>query len=234
MLLQHRRFRNPLYAMFGGAGRTNLALRRSVRRRRAVPSFNKRVKRIINRGKEKKYHDVTIATSVPISGTSHVASLSLIADGDTDLTRDGEEVRIASIEGCVSVINDADVTADTIYRFIIYRANINIEGVAPAVAEILQSDNVLSLVHRDTKGDYTIYLDKWGIIQPATTTADTHRKIFRFKRIFKTPKLLTFDGSTSAIDDAEKGHWFAILMSNQTTGNQPTWASEIRLRFYDS
>ena len=197
------------------------------------PTFNSRVKKVINRGKEKKIKDTQIGpTSTPVDGTSTIAALNLIAQGDDFDERDGEEIRITKIEMRMHIFNSASAVADTIYRVIVLRANRNVDGVMPSVEAIIETDEVDTHQNRLNRGDYTFLYDKWGILPVATTSGDIHRRILKFSKTFKKPKLATYDVAGATIGAVEKGGLFVILMNDQAT-NKPTYEANFRVTYVD-
>lgn len=100
-------------------------------------NFSKKVNKVVMKQSEKKYWDVaTTAVSVDITGS--ITDLTSIAQGDTDQTRDGDQLYLRSIKGKAQ-IQVADTT--NIVRFIIFQwyMDTNVVGSAPTVSQILQS-----------------------------------------------------------------------------------------------
>ncbi len=221
-------------------------IRSAFRRARATPqpnpftqmgrrpqTFGARVKKIINRSKELKFVETDTSTNTPIGGTGLVILISGIAEGDTSLTRDGEVAEIASIELKVKLQGDADAIAGSENRIILVRAVKNIEGVLPSIDEVLATDSTFSFPDQDSRGDFKIYLDRTVLQQSPNVATHTRISYFEYYKRFKTPLKITFDGANATIADAERGHWFIILLTNVGTGLQPTFRVASRIRFID-
>lgn len=205
---------------------------RGAKGRAAPPgaTFNSKVKRVINRNKERKLRDFGLATTTPIAGTSLVSLISGIPTGNTDVDRDGNEILITGLEMNLRVMNDADVVASATYRVIIFRANKNIEGAVPGILELLEVDEVFEHTQHDTRSDFTIIYDKIGTINAAVTAADRNAHILRYKKFWK-PKKCTYANTSGAVAGAEKGQYFVVMMTDQVSGLQPTFTSKFRIHF---
>ena len=177
-------------------------------------TFNSRVKRVINRNKERKLRDIGLITSAPVAGTGLITYISGIPTGNTDVDRDANEILITGLEMNLRVMNDADVVASATYRVILFRANKNVEGVLPTILELLESDEVFEHTQHDSRSDFTIIYDKLGTINAAVTAADRNAHILRYKKFWK-PKKATYANTSSGIAGAEKGHYFLLYLTDQ-------------------
>lgn len=194
-----------------------------------------KVKKIIDRYKENKYKDSDIITSTPVLATSVVTLLSGIALGDDEEERDGNVVRVSSVQLIATVTADIDPTSDTIFRFIVFRANTNIGGVLPTVTQIIESDSNESLrQHEDITNDFTIHFDRRVILPVPYITGRKHVRLLEWKKNFKIAKVMTFDLDTAVIGACSVGHWFSLLIVNQAAGSVPTFDYHFRIMFKDA
>ncbi len=212
--------------------------RKSTKRFLKRRSFNNRVKSVINRVKEAKFIDTAISISNAVAGTSQIIPISLVATGDTELLRDGEEIGINTIEINLEVRCGPSVEYDTHNRVMLVRSKHNIEGVLPLITELLMSDSVTALKQIDSRGDYTSYLNKHQLVKIANqdaTTADQNQAVglLRYFKRLRKPMKCTFDASGATIGAAERGHWFLVLMTNQSSSFQPLFTGNVRVMFKD-
>ncbi len=198
-------------------------------------NFKNKVKRIISQQDESKFLDTTLAAdTAPISGTSVIAGLILIGTGDTVNNREGNSIKLTSIELKYLVQNDATANdIDTTCRIIIFRAKKNIQGVLPIVTELLSTDVITSL--RSTTGasditDFKVYMDKTFVLERKTTSTQQVTRTGKFYKSLGGLKC-TFDGNASGIATAEEGHLFLLRMTTKGATFQPLWSLNIRVRF---
>ncbi len=210
------------------ANRMSPLVQKQIRQKR---TFGRSVRKIINYAKEKKFVDVVTAVSTPIVGTSVIFPISLCDQGDTVFTRDGNEFIISGIQMRAVVANDADITQDCIIRLVIFRANKNVIGVLPTVGELLIGDGHNALRETDSMSDFSFVYDVRKRIPVSTTAGDLHNTVFQWSKSYKSLRKTTFNGAGATIAAAEKNHYFLMLMTNQTTTFQPTWAVDTRCIF---
>ncbi len=200
--------------------------------RRRTPNFTKKVKQIISGQSETKYLDQTVSSSTPISGTSEILNITLVAQGDTEITRDGDEIYINSLECSGYLTADADETIDTTARLIIFRQVTNCEGTAPIIGDLLESDNIIALRNMDNRGEYKVYMDRFIILKHFDIGSQPRSRIKYYKN-FKSPLKCSFDGTGAGIANAEKGHLFIALITGSANTFQPVWDFNIRVKFKD-
>ncbi len=205
------------------------ARRRHYRRR----SFRSRVRNVIKNRSEKKYHDLTINTSTPVAGTSSIIHLTDIDEGTDNLTRESDTIYINSIQITGSVIGDANVASDTWVRIILFRANDNVQGAFPIITDILMADSIDGLNQIDNRGDFTTYWNKNFLLPMRDAEASAVRPlhIMKYFKKFKKGKRVHYDGTGAGIADAEKGHWFLILMNSKASTFQPEYNLNLRVKF---
>jgi len=196
-------------------------------------TFGARVKQIINRGKELKFANTAFGTSAPVSGTGLVTFLTGIAEGDDELTRDGQLCQVVSIKIQLQIQGDTDAVAGTLTRLILFRAQKNVEGVIPTIGELLTADSVLAHANVNNRQDFRIYWDKMVTFQGPKLAGNLPLVHLSYYKKFKTPLKLSYDGGTTGIGDAERGHWFLAILTNRAAAQQPTTTAEIRIRFSD-
>ncbi len=207
-------------------------------RRRYTTGLTSKVKSIVNGMAESKFVDWPVNISTPVQGTSVIHFMSGTSEGDSQVQREGEKIFLTSINLLGSVHSDPDQNAigDTLCRLILFRANTNVNGVIPTVAELLETDDVDSLKNHEIKGDFSVFMDKRFVIHNtlATVSATASCKYnLRYYKRFKSPKMITYEGAGAVIANAEKGHWFLVMMTDAQANKTPAWSLNIRLRFKD-
>ncbi len=98
------------------------------------PSFEKRVLKVVNKQAEKKVIDQTENGTSITNSTQFLMSMTMPAQGDTDITRDGDQIRLLSIRwrGHLELIGAA--TEGALIRFVVLRLPAtNVDGAAPNV-----------------------------------------------------------------------------------------------------
>ncbi len=193
-------------------------------------SMNQKIRNVINNTKEAKYKNTTINTNGPVAGTGEVVYLTGIQEGTSELQRDGQEVFIHGVKITLRITQDITPTVDTVYRVLLIRAKHNVEGVLPTVTEILETDSVWDHNQIDSRGDYQILFDKLRILH-VDVTSNQKVNVFKYNRRFRRPLKMSFDGAGTGIADAEKGHFFLVLIVDQVLNSQPQFNGEIRFEF---
>lgn len=148
------------YRRRGFYPRRRFAYRRRFSRRR-VPSkrFVRQVRHVITKTAEKKYWDTSV-TSTPVSASGTVLDLTPIPQGDTDQSRDGDQLTLRSIQGRFQFIA-ADAT--NICRIIIFQWFIDttVSGVSPLVDQVIQTiSNPLASYNHDGRYNFRILYDR--------------------------------------------------------------------------
>ncbi len=208
---------------------------RTRRRRGAKGGFTAKVKRIISQVSETKFIEVGISTSAPVAGTSVLQLLSGVAQGDTNLLRDGEIIEMQSVQVRGKVRLNAAAAASLlprVFRIILFQARHNIEGVIPTVAEVLSADSAIALKQIDNRGEFKVL---WSILAshptPAISTQATDFVVDKYYK-FKKPIRATYDGTDALIASMEKNHLFLIMMTESAT-NLPLFNFNVRIVFKD-
>lgn len=123
---------------------------------------------------EKKYHLASeSAISVPY-GTPTLSSLSDVAQGDTDISRDGDSLYARSVRVRGEWAVDGTIPTAATIRLIIFRWFPDSSTDAPAVTSILSSAYTSSArvvsapYHHDMRSKYRILYDKNMIVIPST------------------------------------------------------------------
>ncbi len=166
------------------------------------------------------HHDLFIQTSYDVGGT--ITLLSGVAQGHTEHTRRGEELRLLSVRLRIMVLNHA-TNPDLYMRFILFRdLDSNNPDVASASNGVLETNQPSAMATQDNKSRFFILMDK-------TITLDVIKARIAFKELYLNLRNVkaSFDGVDA--NNTKKGHLYLLGMSNQAT-NTPT--INIRSRVY--
>lgn len=184
---------------------------------------------------EKKYYDASI--SYDTNTTANVTCLTAMAQGDTNITRNGNTIALKSLQVHGYWQSDSAVPAEQC-RIMLVRDNDNLGGTAPAITDILESAGVIQLRNKNTPKRFTVLMDK---VYCANTSKLVNRIDYfkKFKMLkdrkgnpTKSVKCL-FDGVNNT--DYTRGHIFLVAIGNTATASTTsTLQVHTRIRYYDN
>lgn len=195
-----------------------------------------KVASIIN--SEKKYNNVSLSTAPDT--TAAVTCLSNMAQGDTELLRHGNTIKVDSLQlkGVVYMDPANATTAGEVVRVLLVEDHNNNNGTAPVITDILESNSVTALFNHDNAKRFSVIMDR-------TLVCDTSRKVSKFtffKKFYNkkdkkgNPVLgyhASFTGANAA--DTAQGHIYWMVLGNVATASTTSqFTIESRLRFYDN
>lgn len=173
---------------------------------------------------EYKLHDVGVALTPSSSGL--VSAISLLPQGDTTLTRDGNSVKMTSCQIRIRATQHSSA-ADTMVRVILF-SDSQQQGVVPTVASVLAGadpDGFPNII--DFPSRFQI-VKEWNIQLSNTGMASANRQSY-----FKMNHHLKFEGSGSTQAEQRKGNLYLLSISTEAT-NTPTVQLDARLRYIDN
>lgn len=188
------------------------------------PKEKNQVKKLISSGRENKYLDVLLATSELYGGA--VYSLSNVPQGDTDTTRDGDQLvqRAIRIKG-----NSIVADSTNIARLIVFRWK---NESTPVVGDILSATYVgtsrapFSPYHHDGRTNFTVLYDK----NFATDTYNIQRTFDTGWINLRNKKQYFTAGSATA----QKNGIFCLIITDSAAVSNPFLNLVSRLTFQDS
>lgn len=184
---------------------------------------------------EKKYFDNTVAYDT--NTTASVTCLTNMAQGDTNITRNGNSIALKSLQVHGYWQGDTGVPSEQC-RVMIVRDNDNLGGTAPAITDVLEASGVLQLRNKNTPKRFTMLYD-----HIYTGSSDSPVKKLDYFKKFKMLKdrqgnptksvRCLFDGTTA--NDYTRGHIFLIAVGNTATASTTsTLQLHTRIRYYDN
>lgn len=181
-----------------------------------------KVKSLIN--VEFKHVDVT-ATTVTPANTGNIQALSSIAEGDGSNQREGLSIRAKSLYLNYSVQEHASATA-TQCRVMLIKDK-NPRGSTPTWSEIMEENNVLSLMNNLYTKRYTVLYRKDHFL------SSTGELIEGGSAYIKLNDIVKYNSSGGAATDIEANGYYLVTCSNQAT-NVPSVNFVTRLRYIDN
>lgn len=175
---------------------------------------------------EVKHADVSFTSAV--SSTPAVSYLSGIAQGDSNLTRDGNSVKL--LGGRFTQVLTIDPSASTSYIRTMIVADTRGAGAAPSAADIFDSATVVGLPNLDTAPNrFMILYDTFD-----TLSINGSRSVVHDFDLAKVANLhLMFNGTAATVGSSSGLTLWLISMSNEAT-NTVGRRSECRLFFVDN
>lgn len=169
--------------------------------------------------KELKHNAISITDTSPDT-TGALQELSVLAQGDTNNTRDGDVIYPTSIK-MRGVLSMAGAASDTYVRFIVFRWK---SGSPSAITDILVSGSVISFKSEANRFQSEILMDKVVNLNDSKSTSVFIQKSLRCK------KYIGYNQSTTA---ANRNSIWLLTLSNEST-NAPTLTMGSRLYFKDA
>lgn len=164
----------------------------------------------------------TSASSQPTT-TGAITFLSGIAEGNSNVTRDGEQVKITSIHWKAVMTQHASASL-TFARVIIFIDNSQ-DGTPPTVANLLTTDSATGHRNIAFKNRFAVLYDK------VISMGDKTVRNFEFFK--KLNMKATYSSSLATNAAATGNHLFIYLYSSEPT-NYPTLYWDVRLRYVDN
>lgn len=180
-------------------------------------------------GKEWKTHDVAYNSTVGNAGT--IRALTLIAQGDTSLDREGLQIRLQSINIRGFAIGNLNAGASIVRLRLILFQDMEQHGTIAAVTDVLETADVLAFKEHDSKPRFKIL---WDRLYDLTAQGDSTNPVYkiRYVKYYKRLKGRKAWFSTSAATQAAqgKGNIYMLLIGDQAT-DYPTIDVNCRIRF---
>lgn len=186
------------------------------------------VKKMINKVQEKKFYDLIVDDATSTSGT--ILSLTDIAQGDTDFTRDGDQINVKSWNFRFQMTGADNSNA---YRIIIFRWNVPTNYRVPVVSDILNVSglpvtaipNAQYVFDNKRQKQFSVVYDK--ILGVAAAGPGI---IVKATKAYVNGLPISFNASTT---DGE-GKLFMLLLSDSNTLAHPRLSGVFRTVYTDS
>ncbi len=189
---------------------------------RAVTANARTIAKMIN--SEPKIHTRTL--NITPSSAGVINYISNVAQGDTNATRDGNQIMVNDFLTRFTTSMHATATV-TFVRFIIFK-DIQSNGVLPTVAELLRGASVTSALNIVNGRRFTVLYDKLYSMDDIKSHS-SQAKVFRNLGSLK----IRYLDSTANQAGAGTNALYVCAVSSEAT-NTPTIAFDFRLRFRDN
>jgi hypothetical protein len=199
---------------------------RLTRKSVTLAQVNRKVNKLIY-SKEVKHFDGSYDNTIPNTGA--IVAITDIPQGDTEQTRDGNQVFVKSLHLKLWVKKNVNATHSAL-RYLIVKDTRN-AGAAPTLAEIFEgSANVLDFLEVNDASRGRFKVIRSGMINQD----DVSKGSFYEDWYIKQNQKITFDGSSGS-DYANNTYW-GIFVSDQdvATGDMPTISFYYRVGYTDS
>ncbi len=172
-------------------------------------------------------HYIDTSFTDPVSSTATIEDLSLVAQGDTEVTRSGNSILFKDILMRFAVTQHVNATT-TFIRMVIFIDHQN-DGVQITHAELMDiTGSTLSHLNKDVGKRVTILKDMYIELDDSRSQSWSSKVYFSLANI-RAKYIGT--GATAASLGSNSLHIF--MMSDQAT-NTPTVSWESRVKFYDN
>ncbi len=184
------------------------------------------VKRLINVEFKNKFSQIT-ATAIPT--TAIRTTLFSLAQGDTNITRDGNQVRWKSIYLKYFLTQNVSASNTQVRVILVYDGKST--GTQPTLSQILQdstvSDNLISPVNFNLTKRFVFLYDRMHTLStggPSTESGKFYKKI---------DMKCQYNGSAGTIADLDDKNIELVFIGSEAT-NTPIVTSMVQLRFIDN
>ncbi len=184
------------------------------------------VKKLLN--VEYKFHDVQLTTSA-ITPTGTIVQLTNIPQGDTDISRDGAQVKLTSTVSKFFIASNSSAFQTNIRVMLVLDKQTN--GAIYTMLDLLKdtdgNDIIVSQLNLDNQYRFRVLYDKVISLSNVGITS-AHRAIHK-----KLQHKLRFESSTPSIADLNSKSFSLVFISNQTT-NSPLVTLFSRIKYLDN
>lgn len=171
---------------------------------------------------ESKFVDTAGSGSITNTGT--VGILSLIAQGNTDQTRNGNQIKLKSIQIKIDLMRNT-AAANNRMRVMLL-VDKEYDGSNPTIADILQTANPLAPMNKDFSKRFVILKTKHIVVNAGYPSAS-------FTWFTKLPFHTFYDGATAAQADCKENQILIAFVSAEAA-DQGTYVYYSRLNYYDN
>ncbi len=172
---------------------------------------------------EFKFRDIESSTAVSTTATSNL--LSGIAQGDTDITRDGSSCKIVSLGIRGNITINASAVASEVRLLIVLDKQTN--QATFAIGDLLATANTIGFRNLDNNTRFRVLWDQ------RFNLSDQGPKIVKFQKFMKLQIKQKFDGTGATVADLTQNSIHIFKISTEAT-NTPTVTFFSRVKFIDN
>lgn len=171
---------------------------------------------------EQKYIDTS--GNGTISTTGVIGILSLCAQGNTDITRNGNQIKLKDIHIKIDINRNASAAVNRCLAMLI--CDKEYDGANPTIANILAASNVLSPLNKD-------FSKRFVVLKTKHFNIDASEASKSFTWYTKLPFHCFYDGATAAQGDCKENQILLLLLEDQAI-NVASYAYYARINFFDN
>lgn len=206
----------------------------SLHRSSAVSKYRGRPRLVRAKAMSKEVGYVDVAATMDFNTTGTITLLNTIAQGVTINQRVGKKVILKHLQ-CRGIIGaQTTATSNRTALLVVYDKRPN--GSLPAITDILETANSLSLNNTTNEGRFSILMRDDRVLMGATALGEIQSNTSEVSDFFlRLNKPTTFKAlATGAIADQEEGALYLVSVGNQNSGTADAQATlQLRLRFED-
>lgn len=179
---------------------------------------------------EFKFLDTTV-TAQAISTTANITQLTNLAQGDTDITRDGAQIRITAIRCSGFMVVDPTAVNSFVRVMLVLDKQTNgaIYTTAALLADATAGDAVASPLNLDNKFRFRVLYDEVIALSAGSSSGG-----IKFGFFLKMPNLkIRYSANVGDITDLASNSLSLFMISNEPT-NVPATTFGVRIRFLDN
>lgn len=174
---------------------------------------------------EKKTND-TLFNPTAITNTGTIIQLNNLVQGDTNVTRDGNQVKWLNISARCSLRSNTSATTGTSFRFMLVLDK-QPNGAIYTVADLLENVDPSSGIEKNNALRFKVLSSKYLAVNP--NGRDRYNWTIFKKLNFKT----RYQSNAGTIADISTNALSVMVISDQAT-NTPNFQAFFRLRFIDN
>ena len=171
---------------------------------------------------EKKFLDTAASGTIPNTGT--IGILSLIAQGNGDSQRNGNQVLFKDITLRLDVSRSTSATFTSARVMLI--CDKEYDGANPAVANVLQTTTPQSPINRD-------YSKRFVILKTHNMILDSSKESEFMNWHIKLPFHVFYDGANASQADSKENQILLLMIADQAT-NVPSYRYYSRINYVDN
>ncbi len=178
---------------------------------------------------EFKQHNSVLTSGTISDGTGFIQQLTNIAQGDTNLTRDGSSIKIVSIylKGFVQINSAATQSIVRLMIVLDKQTNQAIYTTADLLHDVTEGDSLVSALNLDNKHRFVVLWDK------SFTVDNNNNGIVHFSFFKKCNYPIRYDNSAAAITSLTSNSLSMVRISNEGV-DFPDITSFTRIRYVDN
>jgi len=165
---------------------------------------------------ETKYSDQSIYNSFSTVTAGDIRPISLIAEGDTASTRDGNHIKALAYRYSMQINKVDSNSVNSAVRFIIFKDKES-QGTVPTVTQLLITASIHSAFNPDNKARFRVYSDK--LVQMGGRYTTGNMFVAPMAKILRATKKLNgvdigYKGTTATQADANHNHIYVCTIGN--------------------